>query len=142
MPLIQWNQQFSVGVPQIDSQHATLIDMINRLHEAMSAGRGNDVLVPILNGLASYTKTHFATEERLMVAHSYPYYAAHKQVHDSFALEVAGLQAKVASGGTLLTVHIMNRLRDWLANHILKTDKLLGQFLTGQGTLEQTAGRV
>lgn len=130
MALIKWSEQFSVGVAEIDNQHKTLINMVNELHDAMSNGKGGDVLPSILKKLADYTQTHFATEERLMVARSYPSYRAHKQVHDSFARDVAELQKKCQSGGALLSIQIMNKLKDWLTNHILNTDKLLGRFLT------------
>ncbi len=51
MPLIQWNESFSVNVVEIDKQHQKLVGMINDLYDAMHQGKGNDVLGKIIDGL-------------------------------------------------------------------------------------------
>ena len=59
MALINWNESLSVNVKEIDLQHKKLIDMNNELNEAMKLGKGKDALGKIVNGLISYTATHF-----------------------------------------------------------------------------------
>lgn len=72
MALIQWDDSFSVKVAEIDQQHKRLIVMINELHDAMKQGKGKDALGKIINGLISYTATHFDTEERYFDQFEYP----------------------------------------------------------------------
>ncbi|MGI6102630.1 MAG: hypothetical protein ACOYET_09155 [Bacillota bacterium] len=39
MALIQWSDELSVGVRELDAQHQRLIQMINELNEAMLQGK-------------------------------------------------------------------------------------------------------
>lgn len=82
MALIAWSDKLSVQVRQFDEEHKKLIVMVNQLHDAMKEGKGKQVVGDVLNGLISYTKNHFAAEERLMKAHAYPDYEQHKKEHN------------------------------------------------------------
>ena len=64
MALIEWNDEYSVKVKEIDQQHMKLVNLINELHLAMKEARGREVVGKILTDLISYTKFHFSTEER------------------------------------------------------------------------------
>jgi hemerythrin len=70
MALMTWGPKLSVGVPQIDDQHKKLIELVNRLNEAMIAGHGRDLIGSTLSELVKYTQYHFACEERLMSTHA------------------------------------------------------------------------
>ena len=82
MSTIKWSDEYSVGVKQIDDQHKNLVDLINRLFDAMSLGKGKEVLGGVFDELKKYTIIHFQTEERLMVVYGYPDYEAHKKSHE------------------------------------------------------------
>ena len=45
MSLIQWSDEYSVMVREMDDQHKTLVGMINDLHEAMKSGKGKDKMM-------------------------------------------------------------------------------------------------
>ncbi|HNM52172.1 MAG TPA: hemerythrin domain-containing protein, partial [Candidatus Obscuribacter sp.] len=53
---------------------------------------------PILDGLISYTVTHFQHEERQMKQHGFPGFAKHKEEHDALTKQVGEVQAKFKSG--------------------------------------------
>ena len=134
MPLMEWSEKLSVGVKQFDDEHKRLVGMVNDLFDGVQAGRGKDMLGPILDGLISYTKTHFANEERYMQTHAFPAFAAHKAEHDALAKQVLDVQAKFKGGATsALSMEVMNFLKNWLIKHILGTDKSYGPFLNGKG---------
>ncbi len=59
MPVFTWADEYSVNVPEIDAQHKKLMDMINRLYEAMENGCGSQVVGQILDDLVVYTQNHF-----------------------------------------------------------------------------------
>ena len=50
MPLMEWTDKLSVGVPSIDAQHKKLVSMANTLYDAMKAGHGKEILDETLAG--------------------------------------------------------------------------------------------
>lgn len=133
MALISWSNMLSTGISEQDNQHKKLIDLINQLNEAMQAGKGADVLGSVLSELVNYTVFHFVYEEKLMAQHKYEDTPAHTSEHTKFVQTVGDFKKKFDSGGAVISVEIMNFLRDWLTNHIMKTDKKLGQSLSKLG---------
>ena len=129
MALITWSNMLSTGIGEQDNQHKKLIDLINQLNDAMQAGKGTDVMGKILVELVNYTVSHFGYEEKLMGQHSYEDSPAHKAEHAKFVQTVGDFKKKFDSGSAVISVEIMNFLRDWLTNHIMKTDKKMGQAL-------------
>lgn len=123
----------SVNIRSIDDQHKKLVALVNNLHDAMSAGKGQQVLGKILDELIEYTKTHFATEERLMIAHTYPGYLSHKKEHDGLTQQVIAIHQDFKAGKPVITVEIMRFLKDWLGRHIKGTDQKYGPFLISKG---------
>lgn len=84
----------------------------------------------ILDGLIEYTANHFMAEETLMMKCNYPGYLAHKKEHASLAATVLELQKKIKSSQFALSVETIHFLRDWLAGHIMGTDKQYAPFLS------------
>jgi hemerythrin len=133
MALIQWNAALSVNIAEIDAQHQRLVAMINELNDAMVQGRGKDVIGKIISGLATYTATHFATEERHLDRHGYPDSAAHKQEHRIFTTKVGEFKQGFDEGRLGLSVSVMNFLGDWLRSHIKGSDMNYSPFLNNKG---------
>ncbi len=129
MALMQWSEELSVGVVEMDRQHKRLIELINRLYEAMSSGQGDNVKKDVLGELAMYTKVHFSAEERLLRECGYPHLAGHKALHDQLAAKVLDLNAKVQAGQMVPSVSLGGFLKDWLVSHIMQQDKKYAQFL-------------
>ncbi len=134
MPLMEWSDKLSVGIKSIDDEHKKLVGMVNDLFDGVQAGRGKELLGPILDGLIAYTKTHFANEERYFAQHHYGEAVAHKAEHDALAKQVLDVQAKYKAGANAaLSMEVMNFLKNWLVKHILGSDKAYGPFLAGKG---------
>ncbi|WP_147819455.1 bacteriohemerythrin [Salidesulfovibrio onnuriiensis] len=131
--MIQWDDSFSVGVKEIDRQHQRLMELINALHDAMRSGKGNNVMGRILGELKDYTVTHFAYEEDLFSKHEYPGRLAHEAAHRKLVGQVMDFESQFVSGKAAITMDLMLFLKDWLINHIQKTDKKYGPFLNGRG---------
>lgn len=112
-----------VGNSFIDSDHQKLVNLVNKLHEAMAQGHGKEVLGDILGDLIKYTREHFKREEEHMQRIAYAGYTAHKQEHDKLLREVVELQNKFTAGNGMMSVQVSTFLRNWLVNHIMKVDK-------------------
>jgi hemerythrin-like metal-binding protein len=133
MSLFNWTPKMSVGIAKIDKEHQGLFDIMNQLHEAMLAGRGNDVFRPVLANLAQYTRVHFGDEEALLRLHSYPRLAEHLKLHETFRTKVGELETQVKGGSVALSVPTLDFLRDWLSKHILGIDMQYKDFLASKG---------
>jgi hemerythrin len=133
MAYIQWDQKLSVGIAQIDMQHKKLVGMVNDMYQAMSEGKGNEALGNVLKELVTYTRTHFAAEEKLMQMHQYPDLPAHKAVHDEMTKKVMDLQADFSAGKVALSTKVTAFLKDWLVKHIMGTDQKYAPYLQGKG---------
>ncbi len=123
MSYITWDHKFSVDVDIFDGHHKKLVSLINQLHDAMKKGKSREVLETILDELISYTKYHFNEEERWMQQRNYPGYHGHKSEHDNFVKTVQEFKEEVNQGNQVISISVMNFLKDWLLSHIMGTDK-------------------
>jgi hemerythrin len=87
----------------------------------------------IINGLADYTKTHFATEETYFQQFGYTEGTGHKAQHDHFANKVLEFRSEFERGRLGLSVKVMQFLSNWLQEHIKGSDKKYAPFLIGRG---------
>lgn len=133
MALITWSDSMSVGVARIDKEHQGLIDLINLLHSEMLAGKSKEVLGPVLDKLIAYTKLHFAAEETLFRTHGYSGAAGHTKEHEVLTQKAVELARDFKAGKSVIGAPVLNFLRDWLTNHILKQDMAYKLFFASKG---------
>jgi len=118
--------------------------MMSKLHDAIVADRGREVLGPTLQELAKYTQEHFAEEERLMDAIHYPQLAAHRKKHEGLTRQVQELQAKFRDGKIVFSMTVSSFLAEWLKHHIKEDDVALVEYMkthpTQQGLTATTRG--
>jgi hemerythrin len=132
---LKWDKHLSIGVPEIDQQHKSLIDKFNAFITACEEERGNDEVYRLFSFLDIYVKTHFVDEERLMQRIGYPDYMKHREKHQEFIGKVASFKERlnnegptqqlVASAGLLMT--------GWLIEHISGMDRAIGRFKNEHG---------
>ena len=133
MRYFEWSDALSVGVREIDAQHRKLVEMINSLNEAMLARAGREAQRSVIDGMVDYAASHFATEEKYMEAFGYSARSTHKTEHERFTAKALDLKARVQRAGFVLTLEIVDFLKDWLVNHIQKTDKAYQKCFTEHG---------
>ncbi len=131
---MQWTEDLSVGVEEIDDQHKELFRRINALVDAIRRGECKDVIDGVLKFLEDYAVVHFAEEEAHMVRHRYPEYTLHKAQHAIYLKALMDLKRQAAQprahGGSYeLSVMTNQVVVDWIIAHIANVDKKLGEFL-------------
>ena len=48
---IEWSNELSVGIEEIDAQHKVLVDLLNQIHEAIQQRHGAEITGRILQKL-------------------------------------------------------------------------------------------
>jgi hemerythrin-like metal-binding protein len=129
----RWTKTYSVNIDLLDRQHQQLIEGINELDHALRAGEGNAALDPLLDKLAKYSLEHFAAEEGLMQEHQFPGLSTHQTQHEMFRRKIADFIDSHKAQKPGVPVSLMLFMRDWLKDHVLKTDKQYSAFLNARG---------
>lgn len=126
---VQWSPRYEVGIEVIDGQHRHLLELTNRLQDALSAGEELDPLVESLRELVRYTEHHFATEERMMdeVGASAE---RHRGEHQRLLEALMRFTVKLDTVSVSESSHF---LQDWLFRHIDEVDRPFGALLRSRG---------
>lgn len=126
----EFTKDLETGSPVIDQEHRELLGAVNRLMDECSKGKGRTALEPALKFLLDYVDKHFAHEEQLQTANSYPGLAAHRQFHENYKRQLKQAAAKIpATGPSIADLAALNQLIGVLVSHIRTDDKKLGAFL-------------
>ena len=133
MALIDWNEDLSVNVAEIDEEHKWFAAMLNDLDEARKKGDEKEILKEILINSITYAATHFRTEEKYFVQYGYPDTENHKREHAAFIRRTAVFLEEFENGKAELTTDVMNFLGQWWQDHILGADKRYSQFFNEKG---------
>ena len=132
MAFVEWSDSLSVGNDTIDGQHKKLIELVNKLHQAMASGHGKEIITGVFDEMIAYTEYHFKTEEKAFDKYGYDRIDEHKEQHREFVEKVGDLKKKYAGGELLITIETLKFLVDWISNHIKKADQLYMPLLKGR----------
>lgn len=132
MTVIEWSDALDIGVREIDEQHKRLIEHINLLHDATRQGENRENVEKRLDELIRYTEFHFSNEERLMGKYLYEPRLAHQEGHEHLLFQIRQLQQDMHRSSGPITWHALEFLKEWLLDHIVHSDKLLGEYLNGR----------
>jgi diguanylate cyclase (GGDEF)-like protein/hemerythrin-like metal-binding protein len=130
VPLPSWNVTHSVGIEEIDGQHAHLADLVDVLSAALKDSADTAAIAASLQELVSYAEFHFATEERLMAEFGVPSVLSHRNAHRRLLEDIRNLDVD----GDLPSISLILRyMREWLFRHIDGFDRDLGHALVAKG---------
>ncbi len=121
--MLEWSNEYSVGVSVIDEEHKGFIDIINKIIAAKQRNYSQEEVDKILGELVRFAKEHFKTEEAYMSKYEYPEYLLHYNEHLNFSLHMIIYNNQVINGEYKIMDELYNYLQEWLVHHIQKTDK-------------------
>lgn len=135
---MKWNQEFSVGIREIDDQHRILADCVTSVEQAVF-GRERWIAVhSALIRVAEFARLHFAVEECLMRIHAFPDLDAHAATHREFTAHIEELQRKS------LTVDVSAEMiaytQGWLEMHVPMLDRRYADYFRERVALPLPAG--
>lgn len=131
---ITWKKEYETGVPEIDEQHMILVHTLNDASQKLAEESSLQTLEKITQDLLSYALYHFETEEDLMQKYGYQQddevnALRHLTQHRSFSEKVVSVRENLKSAAPISPDDLLDFLNNWLINHILNTDKKLGDFI-------------
>lgn len=131
MEAFRWDSCFVTGVGEVDAQHHTLVDLINRLGDVVTGDLASSTedIEAVFAELAGYAAQHFSDEEELMRAHRLEprFLDAHRRAHATFIEEINAMHGSLASDGPLAAEGLLRFLSHWLAWHILGQDQRMAR---------------
>ena len=89
--LLNWSDDYLIGIDEVDSQHKEFFTIVHRLHEECLLCEGENVIPEALEFLRNYAIRHFKAEQTLMEEHQYPRIDWHLSLHAKFLDKYAGL---------------------------------------------------
>ncbi len=126
MGIIEWNDDFGLGIDELDRDHIMWIDMYNALYRAAQAGTDKSTLMMSFDELLSHTRFHFINEDAFMEEKGLEGAREHKAEHAKMLRQMNELRKGLQEAKTQETIiETLIVLRDWLVQHILESDREL-----------------
>jgi hemerythrin len=129
MTLLQWRDDFRIGIDEVDYEHRELIDLINLADASCSDDGSRERIEASLGEIFAVISAHFALEEKVMRSHRYDGLAEHKEDHERLLDDIRDIMDGVANDGVVDRTAFASRLTDWFAVHFRTHDARLHRSL-------------
>ena len=131
--MLTWTQALSVGVKEIDDQHKYWFELFNELFSSFKNLSIKEDLGGILDRVISYTRSHFATEEKYFDQFNYPETKEHTQIHQWMLTKLEKFALQYNQGDLEIIEPTLSFFEDWLVDHIGIVDKKYSKFFNEHG---------
>lgn len=132
-----WTDEYSLGISIIDEQHQHFFEIVNRIYDLLKKNNENkEEMVSIVKELMDYAFFHLSTEEKYFNQFSYSDISHHMKAHSMFREKSDEYSELVKNNNTDLSkllLEIADFSKDWLAHHILISDKAYAPFFQAHG---------
>jgi len=129
MTLLEWRDEYRIGIAEVDHEHQGLIGLINDVHAALEADRSSARIEEFLGEIYARISAHFALEEKDMRARRYPEFSQHKADHERLLDDIRDIMDEHSESGVLDDQAFLNRLAAWFGDHFKTYDARLHSFL-------------
>lgn len=130
MALVEWKEEFKVGIASVDHEHQQLIGLINDLHAGLAAQPTKDSIAEMLGEIHARIAAHFALEERVMRERRYDQYDDHKADHERLLDEIRDIMDRHDSDAYFnYKTALADELGAWFAVHFRTKDARLHKAL-------------
>ena len=129
---IEWTDDLSVHVKEIDDQHKTFIKILNDLYQSAVSMAPRSRIGQTINKTIDYAVMHFSTEEKYFDKFNYPLAAEHKEQHELLKQQAMVFKKRFESGEDL-AFELLDFLEDWLVGHLATYDMKYSKFFNDHG---------
>lgn len=128
--MYEFKEEYLTGIERIDQEHKRLFEIAEELYELK-----NEEFIPdkydnirhILEELRDYTLTHFEHEEEYMKEIGYKRMFTQVSQHNALRETIGSWDLDVIDEDQDQAIdEMLELITDWLVNHILNEDKLIG----------------
>ena len=128
MLIENFDDNYLLGVAQMDDTHREFAVLVNRLGEA-----DKDDFIKLFDELVSHTEAHFEAENALMREYDFPAIREHMGEHERVLGELHRIAKKVAAGSTQLArAYVREHLPGWFNQHAATMDSALAAWMKHQ----------
>jgi len=121
--LMDWKDEYSVEVNEIDEQHKKIFLLINDLYNAIQEMNTKEKLKEILENLIDYAIYHFNTEEKYFDKFKFELTSEHKQEHNQFKKKISDMNEKINNNEIQISFELIDFLEDWIIDHVTDSDQ-------------------
>lgn len=130
MSLIQWKDEFKIGIQSVDHEHRGLIELINQLHDKLAKNADRDTIADFLGEIHALIAAHFALEEKEMLEMAYDEFDEHKEDHEALLDQIRDMMDELEQDRTGDVMRTLGeRLNSWFTEHFRTRDARLHAFL-------------
>jgi hemerythrin-like metal-binding protein len=122
MPLLNWKAEYSVNQEVLDSHHKQLFSLLNMVYENVMNSLEVCSVLPLIDELMEYTRSHFTMEEQFMKDHGYQGIDTHISKHREFTHTIEAIKSHYHGNNLEAAQELMVVLGEWLLQHVLKED--------------------
>lgn len=139
-----FTEKYHTGIDLVDNEHRRLFEIIHDTNDLIHAELLHDKydeIMRLLAELKDYTEVHFHDEEALMERIHYPELDAQKRAHTAFVERLVEIDLseldEMDDNQQEYLIDLINFLSGWLINHILGSDKKIGEYMREHGIKEE-----
>ncbi|MDD3285030.1 MAG: bacteriohemerythrin [Patescibacteria group bacterium] len=136
MPLIEWKDEFKLGISEIDAQHQRILALINELYAMVDEKKytENNQMDHVIQELADYAIYHFSTEEKYFQLFGYEKKDEHIKIHEQYKAKIEEWRQRYNQDkNPAIFFEISEFLQNWWTWHINNTDRAYVPFLQANG---------
>lgn len=125
MSLLQWKNEYSVGIASMDDEHREMIALINSTYDKLGSDANSDQIDDCLAEIFNTISMHFALEERIMRKAGYAEFELHKNDHEELLDRLRDLMDDFYKDPATGAMQLEQSLSDWFAGHFSTFDARL-----------------
>ena len=132
MALMEWKEDYRIGIAAVDHEHQELIALLNDLYDSLEGTVEAGAVADFLGEVFAQISAHFALEERVMAERGYDQFGEHKAQHELLLEEIRDIMDQQETShpdgvwsGEELRVDLGGRLERWFGEHFRTHDARL-----------------
>lgn len=129
MSLLEWRDDFLIGIAEVDGEHRELIALLNEMHDEALRHRSAAQVATVLGEINVRIAAHFALEEKNMELLGYAGYAAHKAEHERLLDQITEIMEEVDQSGRYDPDALSAAVSAWFGEHFRTHDAELHRWL-------------